>query len=110
NDLAERHRNAARNLRKIFAEAGLQDELLQLAEIAFARKVAGPVERFAHRFDIGCKPGETMRRILIGVHERGADPALLVSGDIRDRHDRLLLESFGRRKRLFTKTVEPVEK
>ena len=74
-DFALAHRNAAENLREIFAKADQRQQRLGLAEAAFAAQARGIGGHFADRLDIGGEPGEAMRGALFALDQRGAQPA-----------------------------------
>ena len=70
-DLA--HRNAAGDLGAVFGERGDEEQLLELAEAAFARHAARPAVHLAQALDGGREPGEAVRRVL-GVVDAAALP------------------------------------
>ena len=73
--LALAHRDAAAQLRQVFAEADLQDELLRLAQPPLAREAARPGVEFVQRLHIGRRPGEAMGGGLMGLQRLGLDLA-----------------------------------
>ena len=68
--LALAHRNAAGDLGGIFAGPDLQDEPVEFAEAAFRLEPPGPAGELTQRFDVGRKPGDAVRDVLVFV---GAD-------------------------------------
>ena len=79
--LALAHRDAAEDLVEVFADADAHEEVLGLAEAALAREAAGIGRHLADRLGIGRKPGEPMRRVLLGLEPLGRDAA--VGDDLR---------------------------
>ena len=76
-ELALVHRNAAKDLREIFAEANARQQVFGLAEsarLAHAPRIGG---HLADRLHISREPGEAMHRMLLGLHLRGRQRALL---------------------------------
>ena len=68
-DLA--HGNAAGDLREVFAEGGGEQQLLDLAEAAFAVEPRAPAQHLAQALDGGREPGEAVRRMLCVVDAAG---------------------------------------
>jgi hypothetical protein len=66
-DLALAHRNAADDLRQIFAGADADQKLLDLAEIVRRRKPSRIGRELPQRFGVGCEPGQTMGGALLAV-------------------------------------------
>ena len=65
------HRDAARDLGKVFAKADLKDQRLHLAELALTLDPPGPAAHLAQRLDIGGQPRERMGGELM-LFQRGA--------------------------------------
>ncbi len=74
-DLALAHREAARDLRQVFAEADLQDQPLNFAEALRLMQALGPGEQLRQGGRIGRKPGEAMGGELRTVEGGGVDLA-----------------------------------
>src|SRR3954471_11407215 len=74
--LALAQRDAAEDLVEVFADADAPEEVLGLPEAALARGAAGRAPHLADRLGIGRKPGEPMRRVLLGLEPLGRDAAL----------------------------------
>ncbi len=70
-DLALAHRNAALDARQIFAERDREDQLLEVAQPARLLQARGPSLHLAQRLDIGCKPGEPVRGMLVTLEPLG---------------------------------------
>ena len=68
-DLALAHRNAALDLREVFADPDLDDQFLDLAERAGIVHPLGVGRELAHRFDIGGEPGKSVRGALLAVEQ-----------------------------------------
>ena len=60
------HGDAAGDLRQVFGEGGGEDQLLELAEPAFARKARAPHVHLAQALDGGGEPGKAVR-LMLGV-------------------------------------------
>ena len=109
------HRDAAEDLRQIFAEPDPGQEVLGLAEPAFLLHPPGVGGHFPDRFDIGCEPGQAVDGMLFrfdpGRAELAARADLLpdgrrcgfqksfgrilgLSGQIVERHGRFSLLAF----------------
>lgn len=73
-DLALAHRNAAGQLRQVFAGADLEDQRLHLAEAARLGQPERPGMQLAEALDIGRHPGQRMGGRLIRL-ERGIGDA-----------------------------------
>jgi hypothetical protein len=65
--LALAHRQAAVELRQVFAKADAQDQRLGRAEPPLARQPVGPALQLAQRLGIGGDPGQRMRGVLVLV-------------------------------------------
>ncbi len=68
-DLALAHRNAAEDLREIFAEPDADEQLLDLAEAAGRMHALGIGGELADRLDIGREPGEPVGGALLAVED-----------------------------------------
>ncbi len=68
-DLALAHRNAADDLREIFAGADAHQEFLGFAEAAHLRHALRIGGKLAQRLDIGREPGKAMGRPLFAVED-----------------------------------------
>ena len=66
-DLALAHRNAAENLREIFADADLRQQGFGFAEAALSRMRARIGGHFLDRLDIGREPGEAVGGVLLAL-------------------------------------------
>ena len=75
-DLVLAHRNAAGDLREIFAEGRRHDQLFDFAEALFMLERARPAHHLAQRFDIGREPGEPVRGALLAIERRRVDAAV----------------------------------
>ena len=77
-DLALVHRDAAENLREIFAQADPRQQRLDLAEASFGAHPARVGGHFLDRLDIGGEPGEPVRGVLFALDSfRAQTPAVL---------------------------------
>ena len=93
-DLALAHRNAALDLREIFADPDLDDEFLDLAERAGVVHPLGVGRELAHRFDISGEPGKSVRGALLAI-EQTVDGAILDRDKLAHRDLRLRKQRFG---------------
>ncbi len=80
-DLGLAQRNAARELREIFAEGHLQHEGFELAELAGCAEMLGPAVHLAQGFDVGRHPGIAVDGELAGFQAGCVDRA--AGGDLR---------------------------
>ena len=69
-DLALAHRDAAEDLRQIFADADPDDQFFDLAERPFGLHPFGISRELPQRLDISREPGEAVRRALFAIEER----------------------------------------
>ena len=76
-DLALVHRDAAENLREIFAEADAGQQLLGLAKAALGRHPPGIAAQLLDRLDIGGEPGEPVGGVLLALDLGRAQSAAL---------------------------------
>ncbi len=65
------HGNAAGDLREVFGEGGDENQLLELAEAAFAGKTRAPHMHLPQALDRGRQPGEAVRLMLRVVDAAG---------------------------------------
>ena len=65
------HGDAAGDLRQVFGEGGGEDQLLELAEAAFAGKPRAPYVHLAQPLDRGGEPGEAVGDVLGVVDAAG---------------------------------------
>ncbi len=65
-DFALVHRDAAENLREIFAKADAGQQLFGLAEPAFAAQALGVGSELLDRLDVSREPGEAVGGVLLG--------------------------------------------
>ena len=86
-DFRLRHRDAAGELRQIFAERDPQDQRFRLAEFAGLVEARRPSPDLAQRLDIGRHPGEAVYRGLLAVDQRRVECAARRHklGDMRPR-------------------------
>ena len=75
-DLALPHRDAAGQLRQIFAEPDREDQPLRFAEFTGIVEAYGPTAQLAQRRDIGRHPGKAVRGDLLFVETAGIDRAV----------------------------------
>ena len=80
-DLALVHRDAAENLREIFAERDADRGLLDFAEAAGRQHAVGIGDELAHGLHIGREPGEAVRGALLALKDALDDAPI-------DRHAR----------------------
>src|SRR5690606_2631086 len=71
------HRNAADDLREVFADADQGDVPLDLAEPAAGGEPLVPVDELGDRLDVGGGPGKAVDGALVGVDARAAHLAAL---------------------------------
>jgi hypothetical protein len=75
-DLALAHRDAAKNLIEIFADADPDQQFLGFPEASLAAHSLGIGPEFPDRLRIGCEPGEAVSCVLLRLEPLGGDPAL----------------------------------
>ena len=75
-DLALADRDATLDLGEIFAKADADDQLFDLRQQPALLHAPGISGELAHRFDIGRKPGEPVRRALFAVEQTRRLPPL----------------------------------
>ncbi len=92
-DFALRHRNAAFDLREVFAECDLQDDLFDFAEFALGIQTIRPAVHFFQRFDVGRQPSKAVRNRLMGFNQTARHATI-------DAHLGFY-RVFGRRKQFF---------
>ncbi len=85
-DLVLAHRDAADQLGQILGESGLQDQLLDLAELLLHSERTCPMRQLAQAFDVGREPGQPVRGTLLGIDQFAGD--LSITRDL-GRHARL---------------------
>ena len=68
-DLALAHGNAALNLGEVFADAELDQQLLDLAQCTARMHPLGIGRELPHRFDIGREPGKAVRGALLAIEQ-----------------------------------------
>ena len=83
-DLALAHRNAADDLRQIFAGADADQKLLDFAEIPDRRKPLRVGRELPQRLDIGREPGKPVGGALLAI-ERARDRPALAHHPLGDR-------------------------
>ena len=75
-DLALVHRQAAKNLGEVFAEADLCDELLGLAKTPFFAHAQGVSGHLLDRLDVGREPRKAVGGVLLRFDFRRRKPAV----------------------------------
>ena len=85
--LALAHRDAALDLGKVFAEADLDDQLLDLAEPSGGLQALRVVGELAHTFHIGGEPGERVGGALLAL-EQPLDGAAVLRHALAHHRDR----------------------
>ena len=83
-DLALAHRNAADDLRQIFAGADADQKLFDFAEIPDRRKPLHVGRKLTQRLDIGREPGQAVGGALLAI-ERARDRAAVAHHPLGDR-------------------------
>jgi len=69
-DFALAHRNAAKYLREIFAEANADQEVFGFAELASAAHTLGVGGKLPDGLDIGCEPSKSVGCPLLAIETR----------------------------------------
>ena len=98
-DLDLAHGHAAHELAEIFAEAGLQDQRLQLAEATVGVEPLGPALDLPERLHIGGEPGEAMGGELLGLQQVRIHAAVGAAQAVGHRRRGALQQLLGRLRR-----------